>query len=117
MTPLFNKQSLLVGWLSDAYDHIFDTRMDWVGYVVFGHVWNVSTGAWVGPFPNGNILNTNGRPICWSNSAKIRGTVKPIRPVKPVRPVKPIKPVRPVKPIKPITPVGGWSNQTFAEAF
>jgi hypothetical protein len=112
VTPLFDKSAELVGWISDSFEHVFDTDMGWVGFIRNNHVWRASDGEWVGPMVDGNIYAGKGHPIAWSNR-NISGQAvgfKPYKPYKPFKPFKPYKPFKPFKPFKPYVPAGGWSR-------
>lgn len=88
MTPLFYSRSELVGQSSDFYESAFDKRMDWVSYIRSGNVWNATTGDWVGPFRDRNILDTNGRSICGANASTVRSAIAPIKSAFQNRPSK-----------------------------
>ena len=116
MVALFDKNSELVGWVSDNHDHIFDTNMNWAAYIRNGHAWSAHTGNWCGPINGFNCLDQSGKVVAWNPGQAVQGSISPIQPVRAVRavqPVKPVRPVSPVRPIRPITPIGGWSTVSF----
>ena len=119
MKALFDGRSYLVGWVSDDHAHIYDTKMQWVGYVTGENAWNSRSSEWIGPVINGNIHDQTGRPIAWSNSDVSSG-MPPMRPAIPMKPMTPITPMRPFTPMTPMTlmtPIGGWSQGSFAQVF
>lgn len=119
VTPLFDKDTNLVGWISQEVEHIFDTGMNWVGYIEGGHVWRSADDMWVGPIVSGNIHDTQGHAIAWSQSsiAARLPPMTPLTPLRPLTPLKPLKPLNPLRPLKPLTPLGGWSDASFEDAF
>jgi hypothetical protein len=118
MIPLFDKDPELVGWISDRFDHIFDTDMNWVAYISNGHAWSAKTGNWCGPVNGFTCLDQAGKVVAWTPTQSPKGTagaVKPVRAVRPASPVRPATPVRPARPVKPAAPVGGWSALKFSD--
>jgi hypothetical protein len=119
MKALFDSSSDLVGWISDDYKHIFDTKMRWVGFIANNNVWNSRSGGWIGPFIGGNIHDRQGRPLAWSNrSITSKGVpMTPMTPMKPMTPMRPMTPMTPMRPMTLMTPMGGWSQNSFDEVF
>jgi hypothetical protein len=117
MIAIFDQNSLLVGWASDDYENLFDTKIKWVGFMTASNVFRSDNLNWVGPFSGGNYYDTSGKPFAWSNSS-IQSMLKPLpplRPLKPLKPLKPLRPLNPLKPLKPLTPLGGWSRLSFKQ--
>jgi hypothetical protein len=119
MKALFDSSSNLVGWISDDQKHIWNTNMQWVGFVAGQNAWSARGAEWIGPVINGNIHDRQGHTIAWSNS-NVGTVMPPIRPMTPMMPMTPMSPMRPMSPMKPMTPMapmGGWSRASFDEAF
>lgn len=117
MYPLFDKNCDLVGWL-ELGEHIFDTEMNWVGYISGGNVWSAETGDWLGPIMGLTCLDRNGKPILWNPDKTIQTSMRPISPIRAtraIRPIRPIRPINPIRPIRPIVPIGGWSELSWNE--
>lgn len=117
LTPLFSRRCELVGWIQPR-KFLFAADMTYVAFLVGGHAWSAQSGLWIGPVVEGNVFDTEGRPVAWSPGGPLRGFGKPLRPVNVVRPVSPVRPVRPVAPPRPLTvPTlsGEWSPLSFAE--
>jgi len=110
MTPIFDRDSRLVGWFDGA--NVFDPLMDWVAFVNDANVFSSHTRDWLGPLNEGTFVDTTGKATFWLKGATPKGTLTPVAPVAPVRPLtplKPLKPLQPLKPLKPLAPLGGWS--------
>ncbi|WP_426482200.1 4-fold beta flower protein [Chryseobacterium sp. R2ACT005] len=107
MTPLFNKDTDLVGWLSEDKKNIFDTAMNWVAFVASdSSVWNVNKKNWCGHLYGNNIRDYTGKTLFWNPDTPISNTSPPYRPYTPFTPFIPFRP------FQPFTPVGGWSSLT-----
>ena len=64
MTPLFNKDTDLVGWLKK---NIFDAGMNWVVFVASDSgVWNVNKKNWCGHLYGINIRDYTGKTLFWN---------------------------------------------------
>lgn len=113
--PLFDKDCDLMGWMKPN-EHIFDTNMVWVAYIVNGHAWSAQTGNWLGAVAGLLCRDTQGKPILWNPKETVSGTARPARPAKAARvarPAKPARPASPAKPARPATPAGGWSDKSY----
>lgn len=113
MTPLFDKNCYLVGWMSDDRDNIFDCDMNWVAYINGGNIWSASTDNWLGVAYGLNARDTQGKTVFWNPDQPIENTLVPLRPLKPIKPIQPLRPLSPLiplRPLRPLTPLGGWSN-------
>ncbi|KRT17888.1 hypothetical protein ASU31_00920 [Pedobacter ginsenosidimutans] len=119
MTALFNKDTDLVGWLSDDKKNIFNTKMEWVAFVSSdSSVWNVSKKNWRGHLYGNNIRDFNGKTLFWNPDTPIENTYAPYRPYTPYtpyRPYTPYTPYTPYRPYRPYTPTGGWSHLSWDE--
>lgn len=72
MFPLYDRDCDLVAWIKPN-EHIFDTNMNWVGYIKSGHAWSSKTGNWLGPVNGLLCLNQQGKPVAWSPKEAVRG--------------------------------------------
>jgi hypothetical protein len=119
MTPFFDRNSNLVGWLNNDNKHIFDTKLNWVAFVSNnGSIWTVGKKTWVGNLYGTNIRDTNGKSAFWNSQTAISNSLKPLRPLNPLTPLKPLKPLKflnPLKPLKPLTPLGGWPDMSWEQ--
>jgi hypothetical protein len=117
MSPLFDKNTDLVGWLSDNSKHIFDTDMDWVAFIADdSSIWNVNSFSWMGHLYGKNIRDFDGKTLYWNPETPIQNTAKPFepfRPFKPFAPFRPFRPFTPFRPFEPFEPMGGWSSLTW----
>lgn len=114
MKPVFDSNSNLVAWF-DGH-HFFDVDLNWVAFATSSHIFSALTNSWLGPFQNGTLLDTNGKPVGWLQGTTPSGTLKPLRPLQPFKPLTPLTPLRPLKPLKPLQPLqplGGWSPLSF----
>jgi len=80
--------------------------LKWIAFVEGGNIFNSTTLNWLGPYVDGSLIDTTGKPVAWLENTTPVGTFKPI---------KPFKPFDPFKPFKPFNPLGGWSNLTFKQ--
>lgn len=113
--PLFDKNCALVGWIAPR-EHIFDTNMDWVAYVVAGNAWSAESGDWLGAVAGLLCRDHSGKPVAWNPAEGVTGTSRPASPARAARsarPARPAKPAIPARPAKPATPAGGWSTLSF----
>jgi len=116
LLPLFDKNCDHVGWIKPG-NHIFNTDMAWVAYLVKDHAWSAHTGNWLGPV--NDLLccqDRYGRAVAWTLEEGVIDSALPTRPARAARtrrPAHPTQPGKPTRPIRPATPVGGWSPQTF----
>lgn len=121
MRPLFDKETNLVGWLSDDKENIFDLNTNWVAYVSNDNnnsIWNVKNNSWVGNLNGNNIRDINGKTCFWNTETQIQNSLKPLQPLKPLKPLtplRPLKPLKPLRPLRPLTPLGGWSALTWEQ--
>jgi hypothetical protein len=118
MKALFNKNAGLVAWFDGT--QLFDTDLNWIGYLADGHVWRSSDNQWVGPFTGSTLRDQSGKALLWSTSETPTSTLPPKRPQQPFAPYRPLRPIRQIRPDRPFgksTPVGGWSTLTFEQAF
>ena len=118
MTPLFNSQTQLVGWLADNKKYIFDTNLNWVAFIDNNNIWTTKNKNWVGVLYGNNIRDTFGNTAFWNPDTPIENSLKPLNPLKPLTPLsplKPLKPLNPLRPLKPLTPIGGWSIMTWEQ--
>ena len=110
MIAIFDKDTNLVGWLSDEKNNVFDTDMNWVAFICRDmSVWNVSKKSWVGHIYGSNIRDTSGKTIYWNPDTPVENTYAPYQPYTPYTPYTPYRPH------KPYTPVGGWSDLSWNE--
>lgn len=116
MKALFDSRSKLVGWVSDDQQHIWNTNMQWVGFIDGHNAWSARGAGWIGPVVNGNIHDRQGHAIAWSNS-NVSSVMAPMRPMTPMTPMTPMPPMRPMTPMTLMTPMGGWSSASFEAAF
>lgn len=119
MTPLFDRYTNLVGWLSNDTKHLFDINLNWVAFISSDDsIWTVGRKSWVGNLYGTNIRDINGKTIFWNSQTSISNSLKPLRPLNPLtplRPLKPLKPLNPLRPLKPLPPSGGWSKITWEQ--
>jgi hypothetical protein len=119
MTALFDKDTNLVGWLSDDKTNVFDTDMNWVAFIASDlSVWNVSRKNWLGHLYGNNIRDFNGKTLFWNPETQIENTSVPYRPYTPYTPYTPYRPYTPYTPYRPYTPytpTGGWSHLSWNE--
>ncbi|MEN9324026.1 MAG: hypothetical protein RL699_1806 [Bacteroidota bacterium] len=113
MTPLFDKDTNLVGWLSDDKKNIFDTNINWVAFISNDNsVWTVKNKVWVGNLYGNNVRDISGKTSFWNTETQIENSLRPMRPLNPLTPLTPLRPLRPLnplRPLRPLTPLGGWS--------
>lgn len=119
MTPLFDKDTNLVGWLSDDKKNIFDTYTNWVAFISNDmSVWAVKNKVWVGNIYSNNIRDIHGKTLFWNPETNIENSLEPLRPLiplTPLTPLRPLKPLIPLRPLHPLTPIGGWSILSWEE--
>jgi hypothetical protein len=118
MRALFDQNSELVAWTDESY--IFDTGMNWIGYVAGGYVWRASDNVWIGVFDSLTLQDRNGRAFLWSADEQPISGLPPLTPLQPLRPLlprRPLMPLRPLRPLQPLIPLGGWSDLSFYDAF
>lgn len=118
MTPIFDINCDLVGWISDRYNHIFDVDMTWVAYIAKGHAWSSANDSWCGPVTGSTCRDQKGKVVACNPSEGIKGASMTAEPPKPARtptPPTPAKPATPARPVIPPTPAGGWSNLSFGQ--
>ena len=116
MTPIFDSEANLVAWF-DGH-HFFDLNQEWIAFAANDHIYSASRNTWLGPFHNGSLLDTNGKPVAWLQNTAPSGSLKPMKPpnpLKPLRPLRPLRPLQPLKPLQPLQPLGGWSQMRFAQ--
>jgi hypothetical protein len=118
MRALFNKNAGLVAWFDGT--HLFDTHLNWIGYLADGHIWRTTDNEWVGPFTGSTLRDQRGKVLLWSTAETPTSSLPPKRPQQPFKPYRPLRPIRPIRPDRPFgksAPVGGWSILTFEHAF
>ncbi|WP_250481885.1 4-fold beta flower protein [Caballeronia sp. NCTM5] len=114
MTPAFDKNCNLALWVDRNSGNIFDTNMNWVGFMQNGYAFSSKTLNFLGSVDGGTLQDTNGKAAFWmpglgSPSSGLR-PLTPLRPLKPLNPLTPLRPLNPLKPLQPLAPLGGWSN-------
>lgn len=117
MTPLFDNECNLVGWM-DPGKHIFDTDMDWVAFIANGHAWSVQTENWLGEVYGLNVRDRQGRTVLWNPDQPIENSLpvlEPLQPLTPLGPLTPLTPLDPLTPLQPLEPLGGWSDLSWEE--
>ena len=73
MQAIYDKNSRLVGW-ADAQDHmLFDTNMNWIGFIDNAYVFSRYSN-WLGAYYNGSFVDRNGRPVAWIAGNQAQGT-------------------------------------------
>ncbi|WP_411039872.1 4-fold beta flower protein [Subsaxibacter sp. CAU 1640] len=121
MKPLYNKQTKLVGWLSDDKLNIFDSNLDWVGLVAADQsIWSVHTKDWIGNLNGTNIHDTSGHIIFYNPETPIENRPKPPIPTMPLqhtRPEPPLQPMRRTKPICHHKPELIWAKRSWQKFF
>lgn len=117
MIPIFDANCVHVGWFDGT--HVFDSDVDWIGYVGKGNVFtSAMSGDWLAPLHEGSFLDRQGRPVAWLQGTVPQGGLTPSAPVRAVRPLRPRKPLRPRTPLfptRPLTPSCGWSEVAWLE--
>ena len=112
---LFDEDCDLVGWI-DPENHIYNTDMDWVAYLAYGHAWSAKTGNWLGLVDGLLCQDHGGHPVAWNPKERVSGSAAPARPAsaaRAARPARPARPAAPARPARPATPSGGWSSLSF----
>lgn len=118
MTPIFDKNSDLVAWVSNNNKHIFDTSMNWIAFISSNNVFSEDSKIWLGPIIDGSILDRNGKVVAWIKDTNPKGTMRPMTPMQPMTPMRPMRPMHPMTPMRPMrkmTPIGGWSEYNFKQ--
>ena len=80
MIPQFDRDANLVGWY-DGEEHVFDTNMDWVAFVASDNTWSASTENWLGPLNGSTFLDTDGKPVAWTEGHEPEGDAQAADPV------------------------------------
>lgn len=83
MNSLFDKNCNLVGWVKN-YRYIFDTKMNWIAFIVNKNVFSVKTINWLGTINKYNCLDKQGEVVAWDLKHRIQGAPKPFKPRKPL---------------------------------
>jgi hypothetical protein len=79
MLPLFDSHSSLRAWTDS--DHVFDTSMNWIGYIKNNEVFRIVDSSWVGPWVDGTIRDQSGKAILWAKGSRPTSGVAPINPL------------------------------------
>jgi hypothetical protein len=114
LTPAFDKDCNLTLWVDHESGHIFDTEINWVGFMQNGYAFSSKTLNFLGKVDDGTLQDTTGKAAFWmpalgSPSSGLR-PLQPLRPLRPLTPLRPLRPLNPLRPLRPIDPLGGWSN-------
>ena len=113
MTPIFDANVRLVGFLADPY--LFDTDNEWVAFCDRGQVF-ARGGRWLGPLSHGTLQDQDGRAVAFlAGSTPSTGmkSVRPMNPKLPLHPKRPLRPRMPLPPPWPMQPGGGWSSLSW----
>ena len=113
MTPIFDANVRLVGFLDGAY--LFDVDNEWVAFHDRGNVF-ARGGRWLGPLTDGTFQDQHGRAVAWLAGSRPATGMKPARPMNPKLPLHPKRPLRPRTPLPPpwpMQPGGGWSSLSW----
>ena len=116
MEAIFDRKGLHVAWINKDDGMIYNTIMNWIGFVQGSYFFDTSCN-WLGGWNDGIFVDKKGKPIGWTqNHIPIGGTVlcPPIKPLKPIPPLTPLRPITPIRPFKPFTPIGGWSEKEWS---
>lgn len=110
MTPLFDRNTLHVGWLEGV--HVFDTDINWRAFIAGGHVFSAATCEWLGRHSGVALLDRDGQVVAWYEGSPPRAggrSPAPPRPGMPPRPFRPKRPIMPRRPLFPQTQPHEWS--------
>lgn len=97
MIPLFDRDTNLVGWLSNNRRDFVDVKLNWVAFISGDNsVWTVKNKIWTGNLYGCNIRDINGKTCFWNPETSIENSLRPLKPLTPLTPLKPLRPLKPL---------------------